>query len=247
MIYVLYIGGGYMSGRFFTMIFFASVLAILRSRVFLDFEFARVALPALILLGCLGINPTFTTGKDYGDAPDHGITSEWLDKGIADERASWYPNSGFLFASRHIEMPKASAWWDFNKAVKGVLGSIGTGPCVFQIVPAGYFSYYMPRECHMYDLNGQVDPLMARIPNRYNKNWRQGHLFKPEIPGYRETLISGKNEIKDPDIALYYDKIRLITRGDLWSWERFKTIVNMNLGRYNYLLKAYADRNGISW
>jgi arabinofuranosyltransferase len=247
MMYVLYIGGDYMSGRFFSMIFFASVLVILRSRVLENFEFARVALPAVVLLGCLGVNPTFTTRKDYGAAPDHGITSEWLDKGIADERASWYQNSGVLFASRHIDMPKPAAWWDFNQAVKSVMASVGTGPCVLHTVPAGYFSYYMPRECHMYDLNGQVDPLMARIPNRYNKNWRQGHLFKDEIPGYQQTLVSGKNEIKDPDIALYYDKIRLITRGDIWSWERFKTIADMNLGRYDYLLKAYADRNGISW
>jgi arabinofuranosyltransferase len=247
MMYVLYIGGDYMSGRFFTMIFFASVLAILRSRVLEDFEFSRVALPALVLVGCLGVNPTFTTRKDYGAAPDHGITSEWLDKGIADERASWYPSSGLLFASRHIEMPKAASWWDFRHAVFDTLNNIGSGPCVTQMAPAGYFSYYMPRECHMYDLNGQVDPLMARIPNQYNKNWRQGHLFKPEVPGYRETLISGKNEIKDPDIALYYDHLRLITRGDIWSWIRFKTIINMNLGRYDYLLKSYAVRNGIDW
>lgn len=247
MVYVLYIGGDYMSGRFFSMVFFASVLVILRSRVLEDFELSRVLLPVVVVLGCLGVNPTFTTRKDYGAAPDHGITSEWLDKGIADERASWYQNSGFLLASRHIDMPKAANWWDFNQAVKSAIAAVGDGPCVLHTVPAGYFSYYMPRFCHVYDLNGQVDPLMARIPNRYNKNWRQGHLFKEEIPGYQQTLVSGKNEISDPDIAQYYDKIRLITRGDIWSWERFKTIVNMNLGRYDYLLKAYANRNGIKW
>ncbi|MDB5822777.1 MAG: hypothetical protein JWR21_1481 [Herminiimonas sp.] len=247
MLYVVYIGGDYMSGRFFTMIFFASVLAILRSRIIEDLEFGRVVLPAVVLVGCFGVNPTFTTRKDYGSAPDHGITSEWLDKGIADERASWYQNSGFLFASRHIDMPRASTFWDFRQAIKGIMSSVGSGPCVVQAVPAGYLSYYMPRECHMYDLNGQVDPLMARIPNRYNRDWRQGHLFKDEIPGYRQTLITGNNEIKDPAIALYYEKIRLITRGDIWSWIRFKTILKMNFGRYNYLLIDYANRNGISW
>lgn len=247
MMYVLYIGGGYMSGRFFTMIFFVSILAILRSRVLEDIKFARVALPAMVLLGCLGVNPTFTTRKDYGAEPGLGITSEWIDKGIADERDSWYQNSGFLFASRFVDMPKPGDWWDHKQAVKSFLASVGNGPCVGILTPAGYASYYLPRTCHIYDLNGQVDPLMARIPNRYRKIWRQAHLFKPEIPGYRETLIGGNNVIEDPDIALYYDKIRLITRGDIWSWERFKTIAKMNLGHYDYLLKAYADRNGISW
>ncbi|MFA5985325.1 MAG: hypothetical protein WC782_15015 [Methylococcaceae bacterium] len=247
MVYVLYIGGDYMSGRFFSLIFFASVLAILRSRLLDNFEFARIAIPSLIVLGCLGVNPTFTTRKDYGSSPSISLTSEWADKGIADERGSWYPSSGFLFASRHIDMPRATAAWDFNLAIKNTLSALGKSPCVTQMAPAGYFSFYMPRECHMYDLNGQVDPLMARIPNRYNPHWKQGHLFKPEIPGYKETLASGKNEIIDPDIALYYDKIRLITRGDIWSKERFITILKMNLGHYDYLLKAYADKNGIYW
>ena len=247
MIYVLYVGGGYMSGRFFTMIYFASILLILRSKILEEIEVGRVVVAAIVLLGLLAVNPTFTTRKDYGSEPNHGITSEWLDKGIADERASWYPNSGFLFASRQIQMPKPSSWWDFNQAVKSFVASMGEGPCVGTLVPAGYASYFVPRECHVYDLNGQVDPLMARIPIRYNKNWKQGHFFKPEIPGYRETLISGVNKIQDLDIAEYYDKLRIITRDEIWSWERMKTIAYMNFGKYNYLLQSYAKRNNISW
>ena len=88
---------------------------------------------------------------------------------------------------------------------------------------------------------------MARLPNRYNPDWRQGHLFKDPVPGYHDTLVTGINQIADPDLRLYYDKLRLITRGDIWSWERMKTIVAINLGKYDYLLKNYARRNNIKW
>ena len=51
-----------------------------------------------------------------------------------------------------------------------------------------------------------------------------------------ETLLTGENVLKDKNLAAYYDKIRLITRGPLFTRERWKAIVNMNLGRYDYLI-----------
>ena len=44
---------------------------------------------------------------------------------------------------------------------------------------------------------------------------------------------------QDKNLAEYYDKLLLITRGDLFSWERIKTIFEMNLGKYDYLLEEY--------
>lgn len=247
MLYVLYVGGDYMSGRFFSMVFLASVLVLLQSGLFANVESARVGLVGVVALGCLGIHPTFTTGKDYGSGPNNGITSEFLDKGIADERASWYQYSGLLFASRRTDMPRSTPF-DYRSAASGFVASFGGAPCVGRAPGnAGYFSYFTRRDCHVYDLNGQVDPLMARVPNKYDRGWRQGHLFKDPVPGYHETLVTGRNQIVDPDLAAYYDKLRLITRGDIWSWERMKTIVAMNLGQYDYHLRAYAKRNNISW
>ncbi|MCJ7735040.1 MAG: hypothetical protein MUP11_10880, partial [Anaerolineales bacterium] len=62
--------------------------------------------------------------------------------------------------------------------------------------------------------------------------------FKHSIPaGYLETLSSGKNEIHDPDIAAYYGILRFIVRGDLFNPERLSEVLNLTLGKYDYLLK----------
>ncbi|MCW8995176.1 MAG: hypothetical protein OQK77_05105, partial [Psychromonas sp.] len=67
--------------------------------------------------------------------------------------------------------------------------------------------------------------------------------FERKIPnGYIETISSGANQIKDPDLHKYYDKLSLVIKGKLWDMNRLKEIWNFNLGKYNYLLANY-ERN----
>ena len=71
---------------------------------------------------------------------------------------------------------------------------------------------------------------------RSNK-WRIGH-FRHIIPkGYMETLKAGENLIADKNIALYYDKLSFVVKGDLWDWQRIVEIWNLNTGKYDYLLE----------
>ncbi len=63
-----------------------------------------------------------------------------------------------------------------------------------------------------------------------------GHILREVPEGYRESLNSGVNEIVDPNIHEYYEKILLITRGKIFTAERIKTIVEMNLGKYDDLI-----------
>ena len=84
-----------------------------------------------------------------------------------------------------------------------------------------------------------ADPLLARLPVRTDKTWRIGH-FKRDIPlGYEQTFRDGKNDLKNPDLIKYYDQLRLIISGPIWSGERWLAIWKMNTGQYNYLLKSY--------
>ena len=89
----------------------------------------------------------------------------------------------------------------------------------------------------MIDKNALADPLMARLPLDNQDDWRIGH-FRHIIPaGYFETLETGRNEIVNPNIAVYYDRIKLIVRGDLFDIERVKEIINLTLGRYDHLVE----------
>jgi hypothetical protein len=40
-------------------------------------------------------------------------------------------------------------------------------------------------------------------------------------------------------VAAYYKKLQLITQGPLWTRERWKAIVAMNLGRYEFMIAEY--------
>ena len=52
-----------------------------------------------------------------------------------------------------------------------------------------------------------------------------------------------KNIISDPDLHEFYDKILIITRGELFSGERIRTILDMNLGRYDHLVESYVEHH----
>lgn len=85
----------------------------------------------------------------------------------------------------------------------------------------------------------EICGLLARLPVSDLKEWRIGH-FRRNIPdGYAETIENGENQITDPNLAAYYDRLHLIISGDLWSAERWSAIWKMNTGQYNYLLDAY--------
>lgn len=47
--------------------------------------------------------------------------------------------------------------------------------------------------------------------------------------GYAETLATGTNQIQDPELHELYDEIMLITRGPLFSMERLKAVIKINL------------------
>ena len=53
---------------------------------------------------------------------------------------------------------------------------------------------------------------------------------------YVQTLATGRNAIRDPSLAQYYDKLALVTRGPLFSAERLRTIWHFQRGHYDRLL-----------
>ena len=70
------------------------------------------------------------------------------------------------------------------------------------------------------------------------------HNMRIVLPeGYEETLRTGTNEIKNPSLSEFYNKIKLIISGDLFEVNRINTIVKMNTGQFNYLLDDYISSN----
>lgn len=107
----------------------------------------------------------------------------------------------------------------------------------------GMQGYCMPRSSIGFDYNGLVDPLMARMPKYPDVAWVPGGSVRIVPEGYIESLRQNSNLITDPDLKLYYDKLRLITQSeDLFAPERIKTIVAFNLGMYEHWRHRYIER-----
>jgi hypothetical protein len=84
---------------------------------------------------------------------------------------------------------------------------------------------------YIVDTNALTDPLLARLPAMQEPPWRIGHFTRVPPPGYLATLVLGENRIGDPGVAAYYDDLRLVTRGRLWTGERLRAILRLNLKR----------------
>src|SRR5690606_20342123 len=94
----------------------------------------------------------------------------------------------------------------------------------------GFIGFCAGPEVTIVDENGLTDALVARLPARHDPNWRIGHFTRHLPAGYIRSLRTGRNELQDSDLAAYWDKLRLVTRGPLLSWRRLRTALLLNLG-----------------
>ncbi len=121
----------------------------------------------------------------------------------------------------------------------------------------GFIGYHLGPSVHVLDYHGLGDPLLARlpatvpdpilrdrIPRLKSLGWRIGHYFRRPPVGYARTLASGRNEIRDPDIARYYDVIRCITRDPVFDRQRLKTLWKFQFGAYEDLRRRAAAASG---
>lgn len=224
LLYVLRIGGDFMSGRFFTLPLLASLIVFGRlfskppQRVYFI-----SALILIIILGILSPSPTFRLFKGGG--------TEFVD-GISDERGFYHTYTGFFTSQEDISIS------DHEWAVDGKLNSERIKPVARGAI--GLYGYYAGPKVYIIDRHGLADPFLARLHINQNNPWRIGH-FKRFIPaGYFETIMTGENVIENPDLKKLYDDISLITRGEIFDPQRLKLIWKFNFSRisggFNWLL-----------
>jgi arabinofuranosyltransferase len=229
LLYTVYIGGDFMSGRYFS----APLLACVALLSTMDFKSSKAYGFLLALALLVGVAPIYLVAErnpsfGAGDDVDRGIFVD--EYKISDERLV-YTGLGFFERLKKNDAPStgyARDNWVY----------LPDQPVRVKVVgPLGMNSMTMGPNFHMVDMNSLADPLMTRMPLYQIDVWRIGH-FRHIIPkGYIETLKSGKNLIADKNIALYYDKLSFVIKGNLWDWQRIAEIWKLNTGKYNYLLE----------
>jgi arabinofuranosyltransferase len=102
----------------------------------------------------------------------------------------------------------------------------------------GFAGFFAGPGVHIIDPYALSEPVLARLPAK--RKFRVGH-YERELPGgYQDTIASGVNQISQPDVAAYYDHMRLIVSGPIWSRARWRAIADELLGRDRDRLRRYA-------
>jgi len=223
-IYTFWIGGDFMSGRFFSVPLIMSCISLLNAIPEFSNEQVQFLIGIILILGLsLPFNTLSLDIKEY----------TFNDNRIDDERMYFFPGMSLITRYRNQMQP------DFKWKDQGI-DYRDSGIRVTHAWAIGMFGYYCGPKIHIIDGFSLADPLLSHLKtNNPNELLKIGHVFKDLPEGYRESLANGVNLITDPGIHEYYDKVMIITRGKFsnFTWERFNTILKMNLGQYDYLIE----------
>jgi arabinofuranosyltransferase len=223
-LYVVWIGGDFMCGRFF------AIPIVLAAHLLCGAPWPK---RTAILVAFF---PLFVFAGD-GLSPAHwiegGLHPPWVTWGICDERLFYTPQTGLFDKYRPRDLR-------FN--LYAIHGQEIAKKGVATEVMIGMFGYYGGPGVHIIDVMALADPLLSRLPMTDPSKYRPGHLRRALPEGYEKTIYEGRNAIADRDLAQYYDAIQLVTRGPLFSAARWRTIFLLQVGALDPLRDAYLTR-----
>lgn len=242
LVYIFRIGGDFMSGRFFTMPLVAAVILFslaLPGKLSKNKPAYALIWVSVLVLGLTAPKPT------YDITVDQEAVKEQAESGkIISEREYYFAQTGLVNQIRTEDAP----YFEWRYMGESYRWEAQNNPD-FKVARAqtiGMIGYYAGPEIHFYDRVGLADPLLARLPAEFNPYWRVGHLDRSrvliELEGYNDTVLTGENQLTDSNLRTYYDYLALITRGRIFSGERFRAIYHMNLGHFDYLIEAFKYR-----
>ncbi len=212
MVYIVWIGGDFMAGRFMTLPLVGAVAILVRVTYW---RRPLITLTAILL--AVGVS----LGSDRSPLRfEHDITGlENLVTGynVADERLYYYPRTGVL--SR----------WKYGILLKDLDPMADLKEPVRQSED-GVAAYVVNPGTHMVNRYGLTDPLLVRLPTRDFAKARAGHYRRKLPEGYFESLRTGKNKIKDQLIAALWDDLVLATRAPIFAEGRFAAMWRLHSG-----------------
>ena len=224
-VYVIQIGGDFMSGRFFTLPLLAALIVLAQ----MDFTRLRPFFSAALFLSALAVGLLLPPVPSYRmlNPPRVPIIDAY---GIADERL-WYFSGMGLFRNGHFNPQPDHPWIS-----EGIKARQENAHDVVIREGIGLYGFYAGPQVYIIDIHALSDPLLARLPAKRWVNWQIGH-FERVIPGgYTDTMKVGYPAATDPGLRQFDTHLFNITRGSLFSFDRLVDIWKMNTGQYNQLI-----------
>ncbi|MEJ2608136.1 MAG: hypothetical protein P8Z41_15915, partial [Anaerolineales bacterium] len=226
--YVVWIGGDFMSGRFFSCLLVINVAMILLLVESYSKEASTFMILAVLFISFLSPKSLLFTTMDLSAS-----TSIQVDHfGIADERLFYRSWTGLTTIKRNSR-PPYGGWAEAGIQMRHQGGGV--------IVrgSSGFFGYQAGPDTFVIDEYALSDALLSRLPTFDKRIWRIGHFTRSIPEGYIQSVEAGKNLIADSNLRTYYDALSTVISGEIWSLDRFVEIWRLNTGWYDNLLRAY--------
>ena len=223
LLYVVSFGGDFMTGRFFSVPFFASALLLSRTVPRLPGWGVMLTGLGIALLGVAPARSPVRFQETLERLENHSK--------IEDERAFYMGCASLRALEEDRDIPDcvlAEKGREARRSGKryAIKGSVG------------FYGYFAGPDIHIIDRFALTDPLLARLPMARYENWRIGH-FRRDIPeGYVQTVITGENRFKDKNLGVFYQRLETVISGEIWSAERLFEILRFNTGQNDALLAA---------
>lgn len=228
--YVVWIGGDFLTGRFWTAPIFGSIVLCAaqldRARAREWFRDWRLAALAVVALASFAATGSLLAARVAQRIPGHPIPLSLAHLSLTRNLTWERSREATLFTM---------VGWQMRK-----LGESDPGVVVERDV-IGIAGMAAGRNVTIVDTNALADPLLARLPPMSSTQFKIGHLERAVPDGYKEARRTGSVEGMHPALGEYYSKLRLIVSGPLFDRERVDTIVRFNLGMYDALRDRYVE------
>lgn len=221
LLYIVRIGGDFMMGRFLTAPLFMAVMLL----ALLPWNWRQ--LPPLLLvtvgLSLLTPYPVLLNDAEYGVDRHKMPGNAFRDmRGVSDQRGFYYHATGLLRAPQN-QWEAQHEWAEQGRRLRK------QGRVVTLAGAVGMKGYYAGHEPIILDYHALTDPLLARLPARDKINFHIAHFLRQVPFGYSETVRSGENKIVNSEYKALYSDLKMVTQGPLWTNERWRTILKLNL------------------
>lgn len=223
--YTVYVGGDFMSGRFFTapIVWLCAAWACAPRRPPLPAPWAAGAAVIVFVVGAVGADvPPWRSDVNFGEPAR--VAAAPVHHGVSDERRFYYESLGLSPAWRagRVGVDISHDWAVFGRRVRAE-GRPGDVWPVRVASNVGLFGFHVGPDVHVIDRYGLSDPVLARLPSKPGS--RIGHFERAIPDGYVVTRATGINQLADPRIAELYDRVALLTQAPLMSSQRWREIV----------------------
>ena len=257
--YVLLMGGDFMGGRYLSASYLAAAILLLVYLVpKLKLRKHWLVIPALLLVSLLASSPPYTLyAKGFQ-------TARW--NGVVDERMVYYttnfiriedfhafnadPKHGLLnqaaylarslWRGRAFRLEAEHDWIDDGKELR--VRAEREGKLYLAQGANGFTGYYAGPDVYIANGLALTDGLLAHVPPIYNPNWRSGHFMRLIPAGYLELEAGLQARLDDAPLDAYYQKLRLLTQGALFSAERWAAIWEVNTRDFDDLVPGAIAR-----